>query len=60
MSDKLWDFIVLIFWFFIGFSVLMTDVTKISYACIWVCFLVELGFKLIKDCYDDNDKGFPI
>ena len=50
---------MLIGWLINGIICLVTEheLTKMEYACIWVCYLAELGIKVFANRYDDNDNN---
>ena len=56
---KIFDIGMLIGWSIIGIICLVTEhkPTKMEYACIWVCYLTELGIKVFTNRYDDNDNN---
>lgn len=54
---KMLDIFLLIAWVVVGMYCLFTEVTKFGYACLLVCFIVAMIFKLLKDDYDDNDNN---
>lgn len=55
MIDKILDSILLVGWIAIGITVLIGGTDRLSYACVWVCLLAELGLRLLKDFYDDDN-----
>ncbi len=56
---KIFDIGMLIGWLVVGIIFLITEheFTKLEYACIWVCYLSELGIKVFNNRYDDNDNN---
>ena len=57
---KACDIIMIVGWFVVGMIALFsTQINKWMFFCLLICYLCELGFKLIKNEYDDNDPDKP-
>lgn len=56
---KLLDIILLVCWIVIGTINIFTEVSKFSYVCLLICFICELGIKIIKNDYDDINNNRP-
>ena len=56
---KLLDIILLVCWIIVGVINIFTEVSKSSYVCLLVCFICEVGTKIIKNDYDDINNNRP-
>ena len=38
-----------VFWIILGIVILIAGPTRITYGCVWLCFLAEFGFRIYND-----------
>lgn len=54
MKEKVLDMMLFFLWTAIGFIVLFEGVDRISFSCLLICYLTELGLKIANN---DNKTG---
>lgn len=54
MKEKVFDMMLFFLWTAVGFIVLFEGVDRISFSCLLICYLIELGLRIAKD---DNKTG---